>query len=214
VPPGGSILTGVVSRTIDSKGKLSYYNSLIAIDGRGRVVAGYDKHHLVPYGEYIPFRSILPVRALAGIGVDFSAGPGPETLRVKGLPPFSPFICYEAVFPGEVAPRDDRPGFLLNVTNDGWYGRTAGPYQHFAIARVRAIEEGLPIVRAANTGISGVVDAYGRIQAKLGLAKSGFIDSDLPAPLPPTLFTKMGELLAWFLFGACVMGVLFFRKQN
>jgi len=200
VPQNGAILTGVIRRDLDPLGTSSYYNSLIAIEDKGEVAAHYDKHHLVPYGEYIPFRALFPIKAVASLGMDFSAGPDLQTLRVDGLPPFSPLICYEAIFSGDVARKDDRPAFLLNITNDGWYGETAGPYQHFAIARVRAIEEGLPLVRAANTGISGVVDAYGRITGELGLGKPGFLDVDLPVSIPPTIFSLAGEKLLWLLF--------------
>ena len=133
-----------------------------------------------------------------------------------GLPLFSPLICYEAIFSGAVIDRDDRPDFMVNLTNDGWYGRTTGPYQHFAIVRVRAIEEGLPILRIANTGISGVVDPLGRIQARLGLGKQGFIDSDLPKAIPLTLFEKGQELPAWWLFSlfAAILTLVNLKKAR
>src|SRR3546814_18100635 len=102
----------------------------------------------------------------------FSPGPGPRTRTIAGAPPFSPLICYEAIFPGAVVDRGERPAWMLNVTNDSWYGRTAGPHQHFAIARTRAVEEGLPLVRVATTGISGVTDAYGRVTERLDLGRS------------------------------------------
>lgn len=204
VPRDGAIITGVIRRAMGEAGQVHFYNSLIAIDGQANVVAGYDKFHLVPFGEYIPFRSGIPIRALATFGSDFSAGEGPRSLRVTGLPPFSPLICYEIIFPGEVEDRNDPPHFLLNVTNDGWYGNTSGPYQHFAVARIRAIEEGVPLVRAANTGISAIVDSYGRVRAKLGLGETGFVDGDLPAPLAGTPFADYGDwptgLLVGFLF--------------
>ena len=199
-PRDGVVITGVIRRSADIDGHLHYYNSLIAVDDHARVVAGYDKVHLVPFGEYFPFRDILPLPALVNMGVDFSEGDGPRSLRVQNLPPFSPLICYEAVFPGDVIAEDDRPDFIVNITNDGWYGRTAGPYQHFASVKVRAIEEGLPLVRAANTGISGVVDAYGRVTARLGVSRVGFLDADLPEAIPPTLFSRFGELPLWIMF--------------
>jgi hypothetical protein len=122
----------------------------------------------------VPFRTLFPFLTKITPGsMDFSAGPGPRTLRLPGLPPVGPLICYEAIFPGAVVDPQDRPDWLLNLTNDGWYGISSGPYQHFASARLRAVEEGVPLVRAANTGISGVVDAYGRVTARLGLGETG-----------------------------------------
>ena len=212
--PGAFLLTGTLRREEDANGKLHYYNALVAVDDTARVVARYDKFHLVPFGEYIPFRSVLPLQALATLGMDFSAGDGPQTLRVEGLPSFSPQICYEAVFSGEVTNPTDRPQMLINLTNDGWYGHTAGPYQHFAIARVRAIEEGLPLIRAANTGISGVIDPYGHIHAKLGLGRTGFVDADVPAPLPPTLFSQWREGPSWILFALFAIGNLWARVRR
>jgi apolipoprotein N-acyltransferase len=159
------------------------------------LVATYDKFHLVPFGEYMPFNKIIPLKKLTIGGTDFSAGPGPRTLELPGLPPFSPLVCYEVIFPGEVVDPKHRPAWLLNVTNDGWYGISFGPYQHLASSRMRAIEEGLPLVRANNTGISVVTDAYGRIVASLGLGQTGHLDSHLPVGLfEPTPFAKLGNL--------------------
>lgn len=211
VPQGGALLTGVVRRSLDEQNQIHYYNALIAVDDKARVVAGYDKHHLVPFGEFIPLRQYLPIKTLVN-GLDFSSGDGPHSLRVAGLPPFSPQVCYEVIFSGDVADREDRPQFLLNVTNDAWYGNTAGPYQHFALAKTRAVEEGLPLVRAANTGISGVVDAYGRVVARLGLSKTGFVDSDLPQALLPTFFSRYGELPLWIAFLAMALGIVWDRS--
>jgi apolipoprotein N-acyltransferase len=198
------------------EGRLHYANSLVAIDSAGKIAASYDKFHLVPFGEYIPFRRYVPLRTLANLGVDFTAGDGLSTLHIDGLPPFSPLICYEAIFPGEVALHSDRPHFLVNVTNDGWYGRTAGPYQHFAIARARAIEEGLPLIRSANTGISGVIDPYGRMIAMLDLGKTAFVDADLPQTIPPTIFSRYGEQPLWMLFAgfAAMAGLLRSARQR
>jgi apolipoprotein N-acyltransferase len=194
------IITGVIRRDVDENGKMRFYNSLVALDGFGRLVAGYDKAHLVPFGEFMPFRKIIPLQALATKGVDFTPGPGVRSLRVLGLPLFSPLICYEAIFPGNVVDPEDRPDFMVNLTNDGWYGRTTGPYQHFAIARVRAIEEGMPLIRIANTGISGVIDPLGRVEKELGIGERGIIDSTLPKALPATFFEKWKELFVWIAF--------------
>lgn len=216
MPNDMTVLTGVVRRELMPSGEYNYYNSLIAIDSQSRVTASYDKVHLVPFGEYIPFRSLLPVAAtIAGTGQDFSAGKKHVTLRVSGLPPFSPLICYEAIFSGEVTADNDRPAFLLNVTNDGWYDHTIGPYQHFAIARVRAVEEGLPLVRVANKGVVAVVDAYGRVVAKLGWDKPDFIDSDLPkAPPKPTLYAGFRDAPLWGMLAGIGLLTWLLRIRN
>ncbi|HYI69949.1 MAG TPA: apolipoprotein N-acyltransferase [Skermanella sp.] len=192
-PPGGSIITGAPRIRVEADGENRFWNSLHAVDGSGAVVASFDKFHLVPFGEYMPLRGILPVGGIAAGATDFSAGPGPATLSVPGLPPFSPLICYEVIFPGAVKDSHNRPDWLLNVTNDAWYGKTAGPHQHFEIARARAVEEGLPLVRAANTGISGVFDGYGRVTAYLALGERGVVDADLPAALPITPYGRFGD---------------------
>lgn len=176
----------------------SFYNSLVVLDKRFGIRNVYHKHHLVPFGEYIPFRHYLNMTPIAaGISMvgDFTRGAGITTLHIGVLPKPSPLICYEAIFPGEVARRDDRPDWLVNVTNDAWYGRTAGPHQHFENARVRAIEEGLPLVRAANTGISGTIDPLGRMIGIKKLGETGIVDTLLPRPLPPTLYAKFGDTL-------------------
>jgi apolipoprotein N-acyltransferase len=125
---------------------------------------------------------------------DFSAGDGLRTLSLPGLPPASPLICYEVIFPGRVVAPGPRPEWILNVTNDAWFGLSSGPYQHFATARLRAVAEGLPLVRAANSGISAVIDAYGRVMARLGLDRVGVIDAPLPKPVQEkTLFGRFGN---------------------
>jgi apolipoprotein N-acyltransferase len=200
VPPGGIALVGTV-RTDPLPARPEHlWNSLVAIDHAGTIVATYDKSHLVPFGEYVPWRSILPINKITPGMIDLSAGPGPRTLRVPGLPPFSPLICYEAIFPGAVVDEADRPDWILNITNDAWYGFTSGPFQHLAIARVRAVEEGLPLVRDGDNGISAVVDPYGRLIARLDLDAVGVLDSALPRPLPATFFARAGD--------ACFAGFL------
>jgi apolipoprotein N-acyltransferase len=179
---------------------------LQAIDDRGVVLGSSDKFHLVPFGEYVPFRSILKFSKITQGMTDFSAGRGPRTMRIDGLPPFSPLICYEVIFPGAVVDRADRPDWLLNVTNDAWFGISSGPHQHFASARMRAVEEGLPLVRAANTGISGVVDGYGRLVARLGLGQEGVVDAPLPPSLSPTIFSRWGNSVAALLILTALLG--------
>lgn len=197
IPPGGLLLTG--APRIDRSGPQGpqIWNSLLALERSGQVVGAFDKFHLVPFGEYVPFRSVLAsmgVEKITAGSIDFSTGPGPRTLRLPGLPPVSPLICYEVIFPGAVVPAGDRPDWILNVTNDGWYGFSTGPFQHLAIARMRAVEEGLPLVRAANTGISAVVDPYGRETARLNLQTAGTIDARLPLALPPTWYGRLNDM--------------------
>lgn len=193
VPPGGLLLTGAPRRA-EVDGEIRLWNSLFAIDEGGQVAAVYDKRHLVPFGEYVPLRSILPLDKLTQGGGDFTPGDGPRSLSLPGLPDVSVLICYEVIFPGRVVDPGSGAQWLLNVTNDAWFGTSSGPYQHFAAARLRAVEEGLPLVRAANTGISAVVDSYGRVVAHLGLNRSGAIDAPLPNSLEKrTPFSHLGS---------------------
>ena len=194
LPPGGLLLTGGERFDLESEPPRAW-NSLFALDDTGRILAVYDKYDLVPFGEFLPFRSVLGRLGLEKLtegSIDFQAGRGPETLALPGLPPFSPLICYEAIFPGRAVTPNARPEWLLNITNDAWFGDSSGPYQHFAMARFRAIEEGLPLVRAANTGISAMVDPFGRVQARLDLGVTGVLDADLPPALPPPPFARFG----------------------
>ena len=192
-PRGGLVITGAMRRT--PRPPFRYWNSLHAVDDAGRVRASYDKHHLVPFGEYVPLRRYLPLKKVAGGDAEFSRGPGALTLPLPGLPPVSPLICYEAIFPGAVvASGSPRPEWLLNITNDAWFGISAGPHQHLAAARFRAVEEGLPLVRAANSGISAVFDAHGRTVARLGLGRTGVLDAPLPRKLAGgTIFAAIGN---------------------
>jgi apolipoprotein N-acyltransferase len=209
-PPGGLTLLGTLRMPPPGMEPIQVWNSVLALDDRGAVVGSYDKAHLVPFGEFMPLRSVLGLGSVAGGSTDFSRGPGVQTLRLPGLPPVGPLVCYEVIFPGAVTDRSDRPEWLLNLTNDGWYGISAGPYQHLVAARLRAVEEGLPVVRVANTGISAVIDPVGRVLVELGLGEQGVLDSALPQPLNrPTLFAMTGVrgiLLLTFLVG--VVGAL------
>ena len=206
VPPDGYLITGAPRTTATRERPFRIWNSLHALDASGRVVASYDKFQLVPFGEYVPLRSILSFAKLTVGDTDFSAGPGPQTVSLPGLPPFSPRICYEAIFPGRVVDPDRRPAWLLNVTNDAWFGISSGPYQHFASARMRAVEEGLPLVRVANTGISAIVDSYGRVTRRLDLGLQGVIDGPLPIALAEaTWFARWRQIPA----ALSILGVLF-----
>lgn len=155
--------------------------------------AFYDKFHLVPFGEYLPFENLWPVKPVAFSGTTMRAGDGLQTIRLNNIPAFSPLICYEVLFPGETTLKKDRPQWILNATNDAWYGNTSGPHQHLAITRTRAVEEGLPVIRIANTGISAVIDPMGRILKSLPLNHEGIIDHEMPAFLSPTLFARLGH---------------------
>jgi apolipoprotein N-acyltransferase len=212
-PPGGLSLVGTLRRFRSSPETVAYRNSLVVIAPDGDIVAHYDKSHLVPFGEYMPLGALLGLNGVVGIA-DFTPGPGIATLTLPGLPPVSPLICYEVIFPGRVVDRSARPDWMLNITNDGWYGNSPGPYQHLAAAQARAVEEGLPLVRVANTGISAVIDPVGRIRERLGLGTKGVIDAVLPDKLPPTVYGRFGNgplLLA--LLGVALMAVLLSRRN-
>ena len=185
------------------------YNSIYVIDPDGSFHGIYDKVHLVPFGEYLPFQHLLEsfgLRQLTKVVGGFLSGDRRRAMDVPGAPKMLPLICYEAIFPGEAVPRGERPGWLVNVTNDGWFGISSGPYQHFAQARALAISEDLPLVRAANTGISGVIDPVGRIVASLPLGTEGVLDARLPAAGAPTVFLRMGNyILILLLVGSLVV---------
>jgi apolipoprotein N-acyltransferase len=199
LPPQGVLLTGAV-RSENRNGMHQIWNSMVAIDAQGRMRDRYDKHQLVPFGEFMPLRDVLPLDKITPGDIDFSRGAGPRTLIVnERVPPFSPLICYEAIFPWAAVNPQQRPQWMVNITNDAWYGNSPGPYQHFDMARMRAIEQGLPLARAANTGISAVVDPYGRVVASLGLEGRGVVDSLLPTALPATIYSRMGEWLVIFI---------------
>lgn len=165
-------------------------NTLFALTPSGGISRIFDKWHLVPFGEYQPDWLQVGIQLVPGGG--FAPGPGAVTLDPPGIPPVAPLICYEAIFPGQVVDRTNRPAWMANVTNDAWFGNSSGPRQHLAAARMRAVEEGLPLVRAANTGISAVFDAYGHEISRLGMGQTGVLVETLPRPLPPTPFGRFG----------------------
>jgi apolipoprotein N-acyltransferase len=208
-------VTGALRREISIVGNTEsdkVYNSVLTFDGLGNVVAHYDKWRLVPGGEFLPFEWLLEplgFRKVVTVPGSFEAGAGPVSLAIPGAPPVGFSICYEAIFPDHFIDPQKRPGWLINVTNDGWFGNSTGPYQHLAQARLRAIEQGLPMVRAANTGISAVIDPYGRTLSSLSLGQEGILDSGLPQSLPPTFFASYGQLLFFIaLLLLCTFGVV------
>jgi apolipoprotein N-acyltransferase len=219
LPKNSELIAGAVRRTTGPSGATLYYNSIsvIAETGEGRrAIAHYDKHHLVPFGEYLPMQGFLRSIGLAQLAPyddGFSPGEGPKTIRMGG-PAFSPLICYEAIFPGRIHPKNDRPEWIATVTNDSWFGDSAGPRQHFDQARLRAIETGLPMARSANSGVSGLIDALGRTKARIRLYETGVIDAALPRALPETLYARCGDLLfVLMIAGAGLLGI-FSRRTS
>jgi apolipoprotein N-acyltransferase len=220
LPEGTSLLVGSarVVQEHDAEGRFSterVYNSLIVVGDKGQILGSYDKVHLVPFGEYLPFQDFmesLGFLQLTGIRGGFSAGTGSRLLSIPGAPPARPLICYEIIFPDEVVDDSQRPGWFLNVTNDAWFGTSAGPYQHFHQAQLRAVEQGLPVVRAANTGISAIIDPYGRVLGELGLKQEGVVDGLLPEALPITKFVKWGRWIELAVLSLALLGYLAFSR--
>jgi apolipoprotein N-acyltransferase len=193
------------------------FNSLLAFSHHGEAIQIYDKIHLVPFGEYLPLQSMLEavgLQQLTKMRGGFASGPNPRPLMVlPGLPPIAGLICYEAIFPATVVQGTARPGLIVNVTNDGWFGNTTGPRQHLHQARVRAVEEGVPIIRAANNGISALIDGNGQLLATLGLNARGVIDAPLPPALEPPIYARWGDAL--FLLNALFfIGLAWFARPR
>jgi apolipoprotein N-acyltransferase len=212
--PKATLVTGA-ARAEDApsaSGRPRYFNSIHVVGPDGVIVDSYDKAHLVPFGEYLPFRDLfqrIGLRQFVEVPGGFEAGARRKLLSIRGLPPAVPLICYEAIFPAESAIPGPRAGLLVNVTNDGWFGRTFGPHQHLAQARLRAIEQGLPMVRAANTGISAIIDPYGRVVRSLPLGVQGVVAGSLPQALnPPISATKGGLLFLGALLACMAMSAL------
>ena len=195
--PSTELITGAVRAASDAgPNNFRAYNSVYVIDPDGSIRGIYDKVHLVPFGEYLPFQRLLErlgLMQLTKVVGGFLSGDRRRAMDVAGAPKMLPLICYEAIFPGAAVPSGERPGWLVNVTNDGWFGISSGPYQHFQQARVLAIAEGLPLVRAANTGISAVIDPVGRIINSLPLGVEGVLDARLPTAIEPTIYLSYGN---------------------
>jgi apolipoprotein N-acyltransferase len=201
LPKGTVLITGSVrAPDLPPGAKITRaYNSIYVIDHDGSVLSIYDKLHLVPFGEYLPFQDWMEKLGfvqLTKVQGGFIAGARRRPMEIPNAPRVLPLICYEAIFPEDVAAREDRAGWMVNLTNDGWFGISTGPYQHLQQARLRAIEQGLPMVRAANTGISAVIDPVGRVVARLGLGVEGVLDSSLPAAIAPTVYARVGDIPA------------------
>jgi apolipoprotein N-acyltransferase len=206
---GVILISGAARMQENNDGDKNEIYNAIEVVQRDRIIAAFDKKHLVPFGEYLPLEKLLQPLGINHLapGV-WDAGAGRRILMTPGLPPAAPLICYEAVFTGEVVEKADglaSAKWLLNVTNDGWFGLTIGPYQHFAQARLRAIEEGLPLIRVANTGISAIIDPYGRVLKALPLGVAGLIDGPLPNPASPPLFANVGGWAFAALWGVSLL---------
>ena len=213
LPKGTVLVTGSVRAPDVPPGTriTRAYNSIYVIDHDGNVLSVYDKLHLVPFGEFLPLQDWMEkvgLEQLTRVQGGFIPGTRRRSMEVPNAPRMLPLICYEAIFPGHVVERNDRPGWIVNLTNDGWFGISTGPYQHLQQARMRAIEQGLPLVRAANTGISAVIDPLGRIVARLGLGLEGVLDSGLPAAIPPTPYARAGDIPAVIILAAAWLFVI------
>lgn len=218
--PGSVLITGAARMDEPLPGEAvgKFYNAIQVIDEKGTILGAYDKVHLVPFGEYVPkFLDTLiraaGLRQFVHIPGGFEPSEKRATLSIPGLPRVAATICYEAIFPGEILAEGPRPDLILNVTNDAWFGQTPGPYQHFAQARLRAVEQGLPLVRAANTGISAVVDPFGRTVDDLPLGVEGVIDSVLPVASTVTLYSKSGRFSLTATLAICLM-ILIVRRRH
>jgi apolipoprotein N-acyltransferase len=212
LPQSSVLITGAMRLADpDNPAQSGVYNSIYVIDHSGSIAAVYDKVHLVPFGEYLPlehFLERLGLEELTRQRGGFLAGDRHRLIAVPGAPLALPLICYEVVFAGEVMPPGQRPGWIVNVTNDGWFGISTGPYQHFQQARVSAIELGLPLARAANTGISAVVDPLGRILNSLPLGTAGVFDAPLPRAIGAPIYTRLGDAPAFVLVLMALVAVV------
>ncbi|AEV35014.1 Apolipoprotein N-acyltransferase [Pseudovibrio sp. FO-BEG1] len=214
LPQNTMLITGGIRREL-SGNQNRFFNSTFVVSDEGALIDIYDKVRLVPFGEYLPMRWLLQsigVERLVPAPADFTAAARHKKIDLKNSFSFQPLICYEAIFPQTVLPESERPNLLVNLTNDGWFGETAGPYQHLAQARIRAVEQGVPLVRAANTGISSLVDSNGRILAEVVLNKKGSFNSELPEILRPTLYVRVGDSIFWGIILVVVSLLLVMEK--
>mgnify|MGYP003700748905 FL=1 len=214
---GQTLVAGINRRADNGSGEYAYYNALVGLrfpNGSPRVESLYDKVRLTPFSEIVPLTGLL-----RAVGLDefaryqFTPGPGATTLDLPGAPPVMPLICYEAIFPGFVRAAADRPAWLLNISNDAWFGVTAGPRQHFNQARYRAIETGVPMIRSAARGVSGVVDAHGRTRVEIPPGEEGVRDVNLPRPVSVPLYGWWGDVPVWIVILTVLAGVLILRRR-
>ena len=213
---GAQVVLGLQRRSPDG----AWFNSLVVVGADAQPVAVYDKHHLVPFGEYMPLMWVFARMGVFGLATNetggYTAGPGPQLLDLGAAGRALPLICYEAIFPNDIARAPGRADWLLQITNDAWFGEIAGPWQHMAQARLRAVEQGLPMLRAANTGISAAIDPYGRVTAEIPLGEAGMIDTPLAAALPVTVYARLGDLPVLILIGiiASLLAVMSRRAHS
>ncbi|MFY0690427.1 MAG: apolipoprotein N-acyltransferase [Paracoccaceae bacterium] len=186
----------------------AYRNTLAVLDGTGAVQSVYHKHHLVPFGEYVPFGDVLRQFGINGLaardGAGYAAGPGPQLIDIPGIGRALPLICYEVIFPRNFR-TETRPDLMIQITNDAWFGNLSGPYQHLAQARVRAVEQGLPLIRVANTGVSAVIGPQGRVLAQTALNEAALLDAPVPAARPATLYALYGDMPMQALLGVLLI---------
>ena len=216
LPEGTLLLTGGLHRLINPDNTARIYNSLLVLGQGGQILGRHDKVRLVPFGEFLPFPAILEplgIRQLARLPAGFSEGEKDRVVVVPGLPVFAGFICYEAVFPRSF-PREQLPKLLVNVTNDAWFGTSGGPHQHLVQARFRAIEQGVPMIRAANTGISAMIDSVGRVRASLALLETGLLEAPLPPVLASTPYASWGDAVFAALTAIFLTAALICRLNN
>jgi len=216
LPQGTVLITGAIRAPEAAPGKKieRAYNSIYVIDHDGTILSVYDKIHLVPFGEFLPFQSFLEslgIMQLTKLPGGFIPGERRRAMDVPRAPRMLPFVCYEIVFPGEATSGSERPGWMLNLTNDGWFGHSSGPYQHLRQAQVRAIEQGLPLVRAANTGVSAVIDPAGRTVRSLPLGTEGVLDAQLPRRIEPPVYARTGD--AGFFLTLAIVTIVLIRRR-
>lgn len=200
--PGTPVLLGALR--FDGE---RYFNSILHLNAQGETVSVYDKHHLVPFGEYLPFEDAMSQLGLRGFvefaGIGFARGTGPKVVDIPEIGKVLPLICYEAVFPQDVSGTTSRPEVMMQLTNDAWFGDFSGPQQHVTMAQMRSIEQGVSLLRVANTGITGLIDPFGRFTERLPLNVAGYIDVTVPKALSPTLYSLLGMWIVAF------MGLIF-----
>ncbi|MBL8895261.1 MAG: apolipoprotein N-acyltransferase [Rhizobiales bacterium] len=207
----GILITGGLRRDRSAEGERRVFNSIMGFDGAGNLILSYDKWRLVPGGEFLPLEWLLKpmgFRKVVTVPESFNAGQGPKTAPVAGAPDAGFLICYEVIFPDGLIDPEHRPGWIVNVTNDGWFGRTSGPYQHLAQVQLRAIEQGVPVIRSANSGISAVVDPYGQVIQSLPLGERGVLDTALPVSLEPPPYSRVGDLILVVVAGLAIAMVV------